>query len=155
VSSISTPEVNYEVWNQALRRSRRRGKILVIYQAGSLSHAELCKKDKLKEFYFLGGDKDPVRCVSGMELSGLIMEPGTVFNRDQMGYILGRMKAPDDEWIFILDENQWLATASYLQEAQEILNNKERIAKFMKDIDIALDRGEYLKRCWGYEKWQQ
>lgn len=154
MSSTSTPEVNYEAWNQALRRSRRRGKILVIYPAGSLSHAETFKKDKLEEFYFLCDNKDPVRCVSGMEFNGLIMEPGTVLGKDQMGYILSRFRTPADGWIFILDEKQWLIAASYLQEAQERMNNREQIVKFMKDIDVALDRGEYFRHCWEYEKWQ-
>ncbi len=154
MSSISTPEVNYEAWNQALRTTRRRGKILVIYPAGSLSHAELFKKDKLREFHFLCDDKDPVRYLSGMEFNGLIMEPGTVVDKDQMGYLLSRFRGPSDQWIFILDEKQWLVAASYLQDAQGRMNNGDQIAKFMKDIDVALDKGEYLKRCWEYEKWQ-
>lgn len=126
--------IDYDKHNDYFLHDRHE-RLMVVYKEGSVSQAELYRRQKqLKAYYFVSDKQELRMTICGIRFSGVIIEPGADLTYENFRYSISRMRSEDDHLLFVMDDKHKERLDDIMEEFMESSSNRELMDKFKERI---------------------
>lgn len=126
--------IDYDKYNDYFLHERYE-RLMVIYKEGSVSHAELYRRQKhLKAYYFISDKQELRMAICALQFSGVIIEEGADLTYENFRYSMSRMRSRDDYLFFMMDDKHKERLDDIIEEFTESSSNKEIMNRFKDSI---------------------
>lgn len=126
--------IDYDMLNEYFLHERH-GLLMVVYKEGSVSQAELYRRQKyLKAYYFVSDKRELRMTICGIQFGGIIVEPGADLTYENFRYSMSRMRSEDDYLLFVMDDKHKERLDDIMEEFMESSSNRELMQKFKDRI---------------------
>lgn len=126
--------IDYDMLNEYFLHERHE-RLMVVYKEGSVSQAELYRRQKyLKAYYFVSDKRELRMTICGIQFGGIIIEPGADLTYENFRYSMSRMRSEDDHLLFVMDAEHKERLDDIMEEFWESSSNKELMEKFKERI---------------------
>ena len=126
--------IDYDMFNDYFLHERDE-RLMVVYKEGSISQAELYRRQKYLKAYYFVSDKQELRMtICGIQFSGVIIEPGADLTYENFRYSMSRMRSEDDHLLFVMDDKHKERLEDIMEEFMESSSNKGLMEKFKERI---------------------
>lgn len=126
--------IDYDMLNEYFLHERHE-RLMVIYKEGSVSQAELYRRQKyLKAYYFISDKQELRMAICALQFSGVIIEPGADLTYENFRYSMSRMRSEDEYLLFVMDDKHKERLDDIMEEFWESSSNKELMEKFKERI---------------------
>lgn len=126
--------IDYDKYNGYFLHERHE-RLMVIYKEGSVSQAELYRRQKhLKAYYFISDKQELRMTICALQFSGVIIEEGADLTYENFRYSMSRMRSRDDYLFFMMDDKHKERLDDIIEEFTESSSNKELMKRFKDSI---------------------
>lgn len=126
--------IDYDKYNGYFLHERHE-RLMVVYKEGSVSQAELYRRQKhLKAYYFISDKQELRMTICGIRFSGVIIEEGADLTYENFRYSMSRMRSRDDYLFFMMDDKHKERLEDLMEEFIESSGNKETMQEFKDSI---------------------
>lgn len=126
--------IDYDMLNEYFLHERHEC-LMVVYKEGSVSQAELYRRQKyLKAYYFVSDKRELRMTICGIRFSGIIIEHDADLTYENFRYSMSRMRSEDDHLLFVMDDRHKERLDDIMEEFGESSSNKELMEKFKERI---------------------
>lgn len=133
--------VDYDMLNEYFLHERHE-RLMVVYKEGSVSQAELYRRQKyLKAYYFVSDKRELRMTICGIQFSGVIIEEGADLTYENFRYSMSRMRSEDKDLLFVMDDNHKERLEDIMEEFMESSSNRELMQRFKDSIRFMVFEG--------------
>lgn len=126
--------IDYDMLNDYFLHERDE-RLMVVYKEGSVSQAELYRRQKqLKAYYFVSDKRELRMTICGIRFGGIIIEAGADLTYENFRYSMSRMRSEDDDLLFVMDDKHKERLDDIMEEFMESSSNRELMEKFKERI---------------------
>ena len=126
--------IDYDMLNDYFLHERDE-RLMVVYKEGSVSQAELYRRQKYLKAYYFVSDKQELRMtICGIQFGGIIIEPGADLKYENFRYSMSRMRSEDEYLLFVMDGKHKERLDDIMEEFWESSSNKDLMEKFKERI---------------------
>lgn len=126
--------IDYDMLNDYFLHERDE-RLMVVYKEGSVSQAELYRRQKYLKAYYFVSDKQELRMtICGIQFGGIIIEPGADLKYENFRYSMSRMRSEDEYLLFVMDDKHKERLDDIMEEFWESSSNKDLMEKFKERI---------------------
>lgn len=134
--------IDYDMLNEYFLHERHE-RLMVVYKEGSVSQAELYRRQKyLKAYYFVSDKRELRMTICGIQFGGVIIEPGADLTYENFRYSMSRMRSEDDDLLFVMDDKHKERLDDIMEEFMESSSNRELMEKFKERIRFTVFEGD-------------
>lgn len=139
--------IDYDMLNEYFLHERHE-RLMVVYKEGSVSQAELYRRQKhLKAYYFVSDKQELRMTICGIQFSGVIIEAGADLTYENFRYSMSRMRSRDDYLFFMMDDKHKERLEDIMEEFIESSNNKETMQEFKDSIRFMVFEEKEKNEC--------
>lgn len=126
--------IDYDKLNDYFLHDRH-GRFLVVYKEGSISQAELYRRQKdLRAYLFVSDALELRMTICAFQFGGIIIEESANLTYENFRYSMSRMRSRDDYLFFMMDEEHKERLEDIMEEFMESSSNKEPMQRFKDSI---------------------
>lgn len=139
--------IDYDKYNGYFLHERHE-RLMVVYKEGSVSQAELYRRQKhLKAYYFVSDKRELRMTICALQFSGIIIEAGADLTYENFRYSMSRMRSRDDYLFFMMDDKHKERLEDIMEEFIESSSNKETMQEFKDSIRFMVFEEKEKNEC--------